>query len=147
MVACKDVEAPSSVLAQIPHYDVVLGLVTRGQHDVLVSRRRSDCQFAGCLEFPGGKREPGEGRAEALARELFEEVGITVILSQPLIQCVHPYPTHQVSLDCWLVTSFTGEPFSKEGQEVFWQSIATLDPNEFLCANQGIIRALQESIA
>ena len=142
-----EVQETESVLAQVPHYDVVVGLVTRGQSEVLVARRKPQCQHAGRLEFPGGKRESGESRVEALARELYEEVGITSIISQPLIQCVYTYPTHQVSLDCWLVTEFVGEPYSKEGQEVFWVPISDLKAHEFLSANQGVISALQDAIA
>ena len=43
---------------------------------VLVCRRRKP-PFAGLLNFPGGKAEPGETGAQAAYRELREETGLT----------------------------------------------------------------------
>jgi mutator protein MutT len=45
---------------------------------VLVSQRGPTSGHAGRWEFPGGKREPGEDDAAALAREILEELGVEV---------------------------------------------------------------------
>jgi 8-oxo-dGTP diphosphatase len=45
---------------------------------VLVAKRPQGKEFAGLWEFPGGKVEPGETPEVALARELYEELGIEV---------------------------------------------------------------------
>ena len=45
---------------------------------VLVQRRPAGKPMAGLWEFPGGKVEPGELPEAALARELQEELGISV---------------------------------------------------------------------
>lgn len=44
----------------------------------LVARRPASARHAGRWEFPGGKVEAGESLAAALARELHEELGLTV---------------------------------------------------------------------
>jgi len=62
---------------------VVAGVVSDGPH-VLACRRRADRDAGGRWEFPGGKVEPGESAAEALRRELREELSIDVEVLGPL---------------------------------------------------------------
>lgn len=45
----------------------------------LLGLRPYDKRHAGCWEFPGGKVEPGESDAEAMARELREELDLTLV--------------------------------------------------------------------
>lgn len=57
---------------------VVAAALVNGAGQVLVQQRRAGAQHGGCWEFPGGKAEAGEPLAEALVRELAEELGIAV---------------------------------------------------------------------
>lgn len=59
------------------HMVVVAAVIERGGR-VLVSQRLPDAGQPNRWEFPGGKRERGEGDREALARELREELGISL---------------------------------------------------------------------
>ncbi|MFR6375389.1 MAG: NUDIX domain-containing protein [Oscillospiraceae bacterium] len=43
-------------------------------------------------EFVGGKVEPGETREQALRRECREELGVSLIVREPLIDVTHVYP-------------------------------------------------------
>ena len=56
----------------------VVGAAVLRDGRVLASRRTDPPHLAGQWEFPGGKVEPGEGDAEALARELREELRVEV---------------------------------------------------------------------
>jgi mutator protein MutT len=61
-----------------PPLRVVAAVVSRGD-ELLVCQRPLDKRHGGLWEFPGGKREPGESDADALRRELHEELGVEVI--------------------------------------------------------------------
>jgi 8-oxo-dGTP diphosphatase len=56
----------------------VVGAAVLRDGRVLASRRTQPPRLAGLWEFPGGKVEPGEDDASALARELREELRVEV---------------------------------------------------------------------
>lgn len=109
---------------------------------VLVSRRHPDAHQGGKWEFPGGKCSPGESFAQALLRELEEELGIVPTDYQPFLNLVYPYPEKTVVLAVWTVHAFSGVPVGREGQAVRWMEINALDPHLFPPANRMIIQAL-----
>lgn len=108
---------------------------------VLIAKRPLDKHQGGLWEFPGGKVEAGESVEAALARELAEELGITVTAAQPLIQVRHDYPDKQVLLDVWQVLAFSGEPHGAEGQPLAWVEPAQLPGYSFPAANRPIVAA------
>ena len=94
-------------------------------------------------EFPGGKIESEESAEQALARELKEELAITVITATPLITVKHQYPDLSVQLNVFLVENFSGAAKSCEGQPFKWVNPAELANHAFPVANQPIITAAQ----
>ena len=57
---------------------------------ILIAKQPQHLHQGGLWEFPGGKVAAGETVDQALKRELFEELGITVTQSQ-LMQVEHNY--------------------------------------------------------
>ena len=53
---------------------------------VLAARRALPPQLAGHWEFPGGKVEAGETEADALVREIREELGVEIAVGERLAQ-------------------------------------------------------------
>jgi 8-oxo-dGTP diphosphatase len=110
---------------------------------VLIADRPQGRHMAGRWEFPGGKVAPGEGEREALARELQEELGITMRAARPCMRLRHQYPDREVELSLWIVTAFEGEPQPRDGQRLKWVAPARLAEEDMLEADQPFIAALQ----
>ena len=70
-------------MTEAPLVSVAVAVLLRRDGRVLLAQRLPGTPYAGYWEFPGGKLEPGESVAEALARELDEELGIEVTRAAP----------------------------------------------------------------
>ncbi len=120
---------------------VAAAVITNARGEVLIAKRPVDKHQGGLWEFPGGKLEENETCEQGLARELNEELGITVEDCQPLIQVRHDYTDKSVLLDVWRVTEFSGEAYGREGQAVEWVLPEEFDDYDFPAANHPIINA------
>jgi 8-oxo-dGTP diphosphatase len=109
----------------------------------LLGSRPEGKPYAGWWEFPGGKIEPGETPQAALARELHEEMGITVTAATPWIVQRFAYEHADVALHFFRVTGWEGEPQSREGQAFAWNPPSAPVVSPVLPANTPILRGLQ----
>jgi 8-oxo-dGTP diphosphatase len=125
------------------HFHVAAGILRDAADRILITERLCDGPFDGLWEFPGGKIGNDESPAEALRRELAEELGIEVTASQPYMNLHHEYPDRTVDLEFFLVTEWTGEPAGLEGQGIRWIAPADLDPTELLPADAPLVDRLQ----
>ena len=99
----------------------VVAAVIRKKGKLLMTSRPLDKPPAG-LEFPGGKVDPGENMAQALVRELREELNVNVLPFDPM------YHTQTDKIDLWFIRAALpdGEtPVCCEGQQFFW-----VDPDD-----------------
>ena len=118
--------SPASEPEGEPALAVVCGVVWRGDR-FLGACRPPGRMHAGRWEFPGGKVEAGETPAQALIRELEEELSLRV--RRPLFwrRVRHAYPELTVELHFFHVTDFDGDPVPNDGQGLRW-----LKPDEAL---------------
>ena len=123
--------------------EVVAAIIERPDGRFLLAQRPAGKVYAGYWEFPGGKVEPGEPLAAALARELHEELGIEVEIAHPWIVQIYAYPHAKVRLNFFRVRAWRGEPHGKEAQQLAWQRVSTLAVAPLLPANAPVLRALQ----
>ena|SRR6185437_16584743 len=98
--------------------------------------------MAGRWEFPGGKIATDESEAEALARELREELGITVGSGRALMRLSHAYEDRLVELSLWVVLSYAGTPAALDGQRLKWVSPRSLAAEDILEADRPFVEAL-----
>ena len=119
--------------------DVAVGIVMRRDGTVLLGQRVPGKPYAGWWEFPGGKVEPGESVEQALARELHEELGLSVGRSLPWVVRDFVYPHATVRLHFRRVVDFDGEPRSREGQAFVWRSPRSVDVAPLLPASVPVL--------
>jgi 8-oxo-dGTP diphosphatase len=89
----------------------------------LLTSRPEGKVYAGYWEFPGGKLEVGESVHDALARELHEELGITIGDSHAWQELVMDYPHARVRLHFRKVYQWSGAFEMREGQAMAWESL------------------------
>ncbi len=77
--------------------ETVVGIIRKG-NKYLIQKRPSTGLLADLWEFPGGKREDGEGLEAALRRELKEEIGTEPAGARLLLKVEHSYTRYQVTL-------------------------------------------------
>ena len=123
--------------------EVAVAILQRPDGTFLMAQRPQGKAYNGYWEFPGGKIEPGESSYHALARELDEELGITVDTAYPWLRRVFTYPHATVRLNFFRVTHWQGELHGREGQVLSWQRLPELTVTPILPANDPILRALQ----
>jgi mutator protein MutT len=136
-------ESPSSPAHGLPAIHVAAAVLVDRRGRILIAQRPAGKHLAGSWEFPGGKIEPGETRTAALARELQEELGVTIERPRPLLRLRHAYPYGEVLLDVWVVRRYRGEPRGLDGQALQWCSRRELPEVELLPADQPIVDALR----
>ena len=121
---------------------VAVGILIDDGGRVLITRREKSAHQGGLWEFPGGKVEPGETIAEALSRELQEELGVSVEAAEPFMVIDHDYGDKQVRLDVYHVTRWQGEAKGLEGQPLAWKLPVELIGWPFPAANTPILERL-----
>lgn len=107
-------------MAERQDLQVVAGVILRDGRVLLAKRPRGPLK--GLWEFPGGKREEGEGLAECLERELWEELGINV----KVLDLICKTDSEGLSLFFYLCVVEGGDPVPREGQETEWVKIDAL---------------------
>jgi 8-oxo-dGTP diphosphatase len=122
--------------------EVAAAVIQRADGAFLLARRPAGKVYAGYWEFPGGKIEPGEPAAQALARELREELGIEPAAAYPWLTREYVYPHAAVRLNFFRVTSWRGEPHPRENQEIAWQRHGEPLVAPMLPANAPVLAAL-----
>ena len=118
-----DAQLPREGGAQRAVVEVAVGVLIDTQGHFLLTSRPLGKVYAGYWEFPGGKLEAGETVAQALARELHEELGITIGAAQPWKVEMVDYPHALVRLNFCKVFAWRGELQMREAQSFAWQTL------------------------
>ena len=101
---------------------VVAAALIDADNAILIQQRAPGKHLAGRWEFPGGKVEPGEAAAVALARELAEELGIEVLPDalHPFAFVCEPRETGEMILLLYLCREWRGTPQAIDASALRW---------------------------
>jgi len=122
---------------------VAVGVIVSNS-EFFLTKRLDHVHQGGKWEFPGGKVEQDETVAQALHRELKEEIAIEILACMPLVEISHDYGDKQVLLDVFVVDNYVGEPTAQEGQQQAWFGLDELIHVDFPEANKAIVSKLLE---
>jgi mutator protein MutT len=122
---------------------VVVAAVIELDGAFLVTRRLEGTHLAGLWEFPGGKLASGESHAQALQREIREELEADVEIGPLVFETQFDYADRRISLHFYRCV-LRGEPRPLLGQQMKWVPRAELTALDFPPADADLIRLLIE---
>ncbi|EKF9488471.1 NUDIX hydrolase [Vibrio cholerae] len=110
--------------AKLPIAECVSFLLIKEDACLLERRSAMKASDPNIIAIPGGHIEMGESQAQALQREVQEELGVEAIRSVYLCSLYHPTEFELQLLHYYVVDQWQGEIACHEADEVFWTPIA-----------------------
>ncbi|MDR5698552.1 (deoxy)nucleoside triphosphate pyrophosphohydrolase [Agromyces aerolatus] len=121
----------------------VVAAVIEHEGRVLACRRRAGKADAGKWEFPGGKVEAGETAAEALVREIVEELGVEIEVHDELTTDDTDVGGRVIRLTCLRATLTAGRPTSSTDHDAMrWATPAELVTLDWAAPDLPAVRLL-----
>ena len=123
---------------------VVTAVIEREDRRILIGQRRRADSSPLKWEFPGGKVKTGESLEQALARELREELDVTLLRAVPIASVEHEYGGNMGSLLIIFFAVAILESEIRPGpfEQVAWVLPRELSQYDFLIANRRLIADL-----
>jgi 8-oxo-dGTP diphosphatase len=123
---------------------VVAAVIERSDRRILIGQRKQRDTSPLKWEFPGGKVEEDEAPEAALARELREELGVTLKKCVELGRAHHTYaaPRGELEVRFYAASIQESEVTPEEFEQIAWVLPKELGSYDFHAANAQIIAQL-----
>jgi A/G-specific adenine glycosylase len=132
--------------AKVPTVHVGAAVLQNRKGEVLIAQRRQNQMLGGLWEFPGGKREPDESIEACIARELKEELGVTIEVGPHLMEVRHAYSHFKLIMQVHFGRILRGRPRPIECADYRWCTIDALDDFPFSKADLHVIDRLRQNL-
>lgn len=106
---------------------------------ILICQRSAAMRMPMKWEFPGGKIELGESKADCLRREIQEELGIAIGIGRALTPVEHHYPDFSICLSPFVCTLESGTVRPTEHAQVIWVDATELPSYDWAEADVPIV--------
>ena len=122
---------------------VVAAVIEREDRRLLIGQRRKDDSSPLKWEFPGGKLRESEAAEAALARELREELGVTMTKCVEIGRVQHKYAGSLEELEIrFFAANLEGEAKPLCFAQIAWVLPKELADYDFLAANPELVANL-----
>lgn len=131
----------------MPAHVIVAALLRDGDRVLLCHRSPTRRWYPNVWDFPGGHVEQGEQPADALRRELLEELGIDVKVTHSNVLHRIARPEADLDLTLFLVTTWSGTAVNLQADE--HDAINWFFPDELsslTLADESFLPILQETL-
>ena len=126
---------------------VVAAVIRRRDGAVLACRRAAGKASAGKWEFPGGKVKKGEYPADALVREIKEELSAKIRIVEPLTSDVTVVQRRAIRLSCYTVKVRGRLPMtSTDHDRLEWVPISRLAELDWAKPDLPAVKELMKSV-
>jgi 8-oxo-dGTP diphosphatase len=123
---------------------VVAAVIQRADRGMLIGQRRKNDSSPLKWEFPGGKMREDESPEGALARELQEELHVTLVKSVELGRVRHHYAgtPEELEIRFFAAAIAESEIVPRAFEKVVWVLPKDLGEYDFLAANRELVAQL-----
>ena len=127
------------------HIYVVAGVIQNQDKILCMQRGISKNDYISFKwEFPGGKIEEGETHAQALQRELMEEMELNVEVGKHLIDITHTYPDFVITMYVYFCNTSNLNFKLNVHKDFKWLKKAELNSLDWAEADKPIVEKLQQ---
>ena len=121
--------------------EVVAAVISSGGR--IFATQRGYGEWKDWWEFPGGKMEAGETPAEALRREIREELSTEISVDEFFCTVEYDYPKFHLTMHCYLCSLMTEALHLNEHEAARWLAKGDLDSVRWLPADESYIETLK----
>ena len=121
--------------------NVVAAIIKKDDH-YLIAKRNSDKYMGLKWEFPGGKVEGTETFEEALSREIFEELNVSITIHNKIAEEKYKDDEIDIVLHYFICTLNQGELMLYEHEAIEWVAKEDFDQYDFVAGDGNITSLL-----